>query len=151
MSDRRAQEELLNAWMEMSVGIRGNRILSGFSFNEIMICGLLYRRAQQGLPPCTATELCGRMHLLKSQMNHLLTGMESRGLIRRERSETDRRAVYVRLQPEAEALYLAEHEKVLGIVETVRSALGAEDAALLTELMRRATAVVNDNLSKEDL
>ena len=37
--NRTMQEELLYAWMQMSVSIRGNRILSGFSFNEMMLCG----------------------------------------------------------------------------------------------------------------
>lgn len=144
-------EELLYAWMEMSLHIRGNRILSDFSFNEIMICGLLYRRQKNGQPPLTATELGSYTRLLKSQINHILTGMESRGLIYRERSTQDKRVIYVHLQQEATSAYLSEHEKVLEIVDRVRTALGDEDTKQLTALMRKATAVVNDCDLKEDL
>ena len=70
------QEALLQAWMQMSVCIRGNRLLSSLSFNEIMLCGMLYRRKNAGLPPLSATELGEEMRLLKSQMNHILTSME---------------------------------------------------------------------------
>ena len=148
---RQMEEELLYAWMEMSLYIRGNRILSDFSFNEIMICGLLYRRQQTGQSPFTATELGSYTRLLKSQINHILTAMEDRGLISRERSPHDKRQVYVRLREEAIPLYLREHAKVLDIVDSVCSALGEADTQTLTALMRKATAVVNDLDSKEEL
>lgn len=148
---RLMEEELLYAWMEMSLHIRGNRILTDFSFNEIMICGLLYRRQQNGLSPLTATELGAYTRLLKSQINHILTSMEDRGLIRRERSRQDKRQVYVHLQEEAVPRYLEEHNKVLKIVDSVRLALGDEDTKTLTALMRKATAVVNQPNQKEDL
>ena len=131
MEQRREMlEELLYAWMEMSLHIRGNRILDGFSFNEIMICGLLHRRQVSGQPP--------------------LTGMESRGLICRERATHDKRVIYVHLREDALSAYLAEHEKVLDIVDSVSSALGEEDTKHLTALMRKATAVVNNCISKEE-
>ena len=145
------QEELLNAWMEMSLHIRGNRILDGFSFNEIMICGLLHRRRQvSGQPPLTATELGDYTRLLKSQINHILTSMESRGLIYRERAAHDKRVIYVHLREEALSSYLSEHKKVLDIVDSICTTLGEEDTKQLTALMRKATAVVNDCISKEE-
>ena len=142
---RNMQEDLLYAWMEMSLHIRGNRILSDFSFNEILIYGLLHRRHSAELPPMTATELGNYTRLLKSQINHILTGMEARGLIRRERSGKDKRIIYVHPLESALPRYNQEHEKVLKIIDRVFSALGEEDAKTLTHLMRKATAVVNDH------
>ena len=150
MEERRnMQEDLLYAWMEMSLHIRGNRILSDFSFNEILIYGLLYRRQSAGLPPMTATELGNYTRLLKSQINHILNGMETRGLIRRERSSRDKRIIYVHPQESALPRYKKEHEKVLQIVESIFSTLGEEDAKTLTLLMRKATFIVNHHTSKE--
>ena len=146
---RKMQEDLLYAWMEMSLHIRGNRILSDFSFNEILIYGLLHRRQTAGFPPMTATELGSYTRLLKSQINHILTGMEERGLICRERSSQDKRAIYVHPMESALPRYMEEHEIVLNIVNSVFSALGEEDAKTLTVLMRKATAVVNDHTIKE--
>ena len=110
-TDLKLQEDLLYAWMEMSVFIRGNRILTDLSFNEVMICGMLYR--QKNNTPLTATELGERTNLLKSQINHILTDMEKRGLVQRTRSTADKRVVYVPLSEEVHVRYLQEHAKVM--------------------------------------
>ena len=89
------QEELLQSWIDMSLRIRGNRLVSGFSFNEIVICRILYTEQLQGGSPVTAADLCRRMQLLKSQINKILTSMEKRELIERVRSESDRRVVNI--------------------------------------------------------
>lgn len=149
-SRHQMQEDLLYAWMEMSLQIRGNRLLSGFSFNEMMIYGLLHRRKAAGMPPMTATELGRYTNLLKSQINHILTGMERRGLIRRERATHDKRVIYVHPLEEALPRYQAQHEHVLQIVGDVSSALGEEDTIALTTLMRKATSIVSARTTKED-
>jgi len=138
--ERAEQEALLEAWMSMTAVIRGNRLLAGMSMNEMLVCNVLYRQRQTSGGPVTATELCRRTRLLKSQINHILTGMEQRGLIQRVRSSTDRRSVHIQLQEEALPLYEAEHGGVMSIVEAVCAQLGPEDACRLTELLTRATA-----------
>lgn len=137
------QEKLLHAWMEMSVFIRGNRLLTDLSFNEIMICGMLFRQQESGTAPLSATELGERTNLLKSQINHILTGMEQRGLIERVRSTEDKRVVYAHLSTEGRTIYLQEHTKVMEIINEVHSALGREKTQELTEMLKTATAIVN--------
>ena len=137
------QEELLEAWMAMEVCIRGNRLLSEFSMNEMLVCNVLYRQMQRGSAPVTATDLCNTTRLLKSQMNRLLSSMEFDGIIRRERNPADKREVYVYLQEAALPRYLEEHKHVLKIVGAVCSALGEEDTRSLTALMHKAAATVN--------
>ena len=138
------QEELLQSWMAMEVCIRGNRLLSEFSMNEMMVCNVLYRQMQLGGAPVTATDLCQQTQLLKSQMNRLLSGMEYDGLIRRERNPADKRESYVYLREEAVPRYLKEHSHVLNIVAAVCSALGEEDTRSLTALMGKAARTVNE-------
>lgn len=136
------QEELLHAWMQMSVFIRGNRLLTDFSFNEIMICGLLFRQQESGATPLTATELGEQTNLLKSQINHILTQMEQRGWIERIRSTSDKRVIYVHLSELGRESYLKEHANVLKILNTVHRELGSEKTLELTTLLNQATAVV---------
>lgn len=140
---RRAQEDLLQAFLEMSAYIRGNRLLSNFSFNEIMICNLLYRRQREDRLPPTATEITAYTKLLKSQVNHILTGMEEKGLICRSRSLDDKRIVYITLRDEALPLYLQEHDQVLQLMDVIYAAMGAEKVKTLTELVGQATAIVD--------
>ena len=137
------REELLRAWMSLSAYIRGNRLLRELSMNEMWVCNLLYRRQEEGGHPVTATELCARTQLLKSQVNHILTAMESRGLIERARSQADRRVVHIHLLERALPLYRREHETVLDILEEIRSTLGEERTRQLTALMDEAVAAVN--------
>ena len=143
---RQLQEDLLQSWMAMEVGIRGNRLLSDLSMNEMMICNFLYQRRNGA--PVTATELCEHTRLLKSQMNRTLNTMEYQGIICRDRSPSDKRAVYVRLQDEALPRYLQEHEHVLQIVGKVLESLGEEDTEALTKLMQKAAEIVGS--TKED-
>ena len=138
------QEQLLSAWMRMSTFIRGNRILSELSFNEIMVCGLLQRQRDSGTSPLTATELCARTNLLKSQINHILTSLEGRGLIRRVRSIGDKRVIRIYLTEAGRELYDAEHARVLEILNQVYLKLGQEKTRELTQLISRATDVVDD-------
>lgn len=139
-----AEEQLLQAFLEMSAYIRGNRLLSNFSFNEIMICNLLHRRKQTGSLPPTATEIVAYTKLLKSQVNHILTGMEEKGLISRNRSLEDKRIVYITLRDEALPLYLREHEQVLRIMSVIYETMGAENVKNLTELVSQATTIVDE-------
>lgn len=134
-------EALLRAWMAMGAYIRGNRLLQDLSMNEMLVCNVLAGRAPDQ-PPVTATELCQRTQLLKSQINRILTSMEDRGLIERTRSPEDRRVVCIRLREEALPRYQREHAHVLTVLEAVRSALGEEDTRQLTALIQRATAAV---------
>lgn len=142
------QENLLLAWMEMAVCIRGSRFLSNLSFNESLVCNLLYRQRQSGGPPLTATELCRKTRLLKSQMNQVLSGMEKKGLLCRETSPSDRRSVSLSLREEAIPTYLEEHRHILKIVDQVCSQLGPDRTAELTKLLHAAVAAVTE--FKED-
>lgn len=141
--DKIMEEKLLGAWMDMALHIRGNRIVSGLSFNEIVVCSMLYRSRQDGNGMLTATDLGNRTKLLKSQLNKVLTIMEEKGLIERIRSEKDRRKVYLKLREEKLSVYLEEHEKVMVIVHQVCVSLGEEKVRLLSELLLEAVAAVD--------
>lgn len=129
------EEALLGAWMDMALNIRGNRLVTGLSFNEIVVCSILYRSRQAGAEMITATDLGKRTKLLKSQLNKVLTVMEEKGLIERIRSEQDRRKVYLRLRDEKLPVYLEEHKKVMEIVHQVYLRLGEDKIKLLTGLL----------------
>jgi DNA-binding MarR family transcriptional regulator len=139
---QQTQENLLQAWMEMSVFIRGNRILTDLSFNEVMICGMLSRQHPDA--PLTATELGEQTNLLKSQINHILTGMEQRNLIKRTRSTSDKRVVYVQLSEEGRQTYAREHTGVMEILKAVHEEFGSEKTRELTNMLKKATSIVNN-------
>ena len=138
------QEQLLQAWINMSLMIRGNRLVSGFSLNEMVICRILYARRLFGGEAVTATELCQKMHLLKSQINKILTSMENAGIIERVRSDSDKRKIEIRMREEAVQTYEREHARILKIMEHVCTRLGEEHAQELTVLLDEAVAAINE-------
>lgn len=146
MSQVESIENLLQAWLNISICIRGNRILKNMSFNEILICNILYRH--QDKESITATDLCCRTRLLKSQINKILSEMERRNLIERVRSDTDKRKVFIRLKPESIPVYHKEHEKILDILNVVYEEMGREKVNSLTELLNEALSIV-DRVQKQ--
>ena len=141
-SSQHLQEELLQSWIDMSLMIRGNRLVSGFSFNEIVICRILHMQRQQGGPAVTATELCSRMQLLKSQVNKILTSLEAAGIIERVRSEQDKRKIEIRLCEHAVPAYEREHKRILQMMDHISCRLGAEQCAMLAHLLQEAVASI---------
>ena len=141
-------EALMQAWLNMSLSIRVNRMLSRLSLNEIIICNILLR-AEAGGVFLTATDLCGKMHLLKSQMNKILIGMEKEGLIRRERSIEDQRKICIALQRENMDSYFEEHEQILSLLRAVENRLGPERTTELALLLEEAVCAVEEHQSNQ--
>ena len=145
--NRQIEEELLSAWMSMSLNIRGNRLLSGLSFNEIVVCSFLYRNMQMQDELLTATDLCNQTKLLKSQLNKVLNEMEKKGLIIRIRSAEDKRKIYLKLSEEKLSVYLKEHERVMEIVHGVCESLGEEKVRNFTELIWETLDILGNQTS----
>ena len=51
-------EKLLDAWMAMAIGIKGNRILKTLSFNEMVICRLLCQAGQEDPGSLRSRRIC---------------------------------------------------------------------------------------------
>jgi len=120
-------EELLNAWLHLSTAINNERLVSDMPYNESLICNILYRN-QKNNPEkeLTATDLCQMTRMLKSQMNRTLTGMEEKGIIIRERSEKDKRRIYVRMAENQIEVYEQMHRKILALVDAIIEEAGEE-------------------------
>lgn len=136
-------EELLEAWLRLSCVIDNQRLAADFPFNEALVCGLL---SQGGCR--TASELCARTRILKSQMNAILRSLESQGVIARQRSQTDRRQVELRLLPAGLERYRASHRQALDTVDRLISGMGEDAARQLLPLLCRA-ADAFDTMQKE--
>lgn len=130
-------EELLDAWLELSTTIINSRIVSEMPYKESLICNILYRNQLHNPDrKLTATDLCQETRMLKSQMNRTLNSMEKKKLILRERSMLDKREVFVALDMTNAAVYERQHEKILRIVDAVIEQTGAQKAEEIIRLFR---------------
>lgn len=128
-------EEVLNAWLRLSTTICNERIVSDMPYNESLICGILHHNAKVNPEKkITATELCERTQIQKSQMNRTLNSMEEKGLILRKRSEKDKRQVYVAMNMENAGIYERQHKKILNFVDSVLEKVGKEKAEEIVQL-----------------
>lgn len=122
---RDKNEELLDAWLRLSTAIINEKVVSEMPYNEALICNILYRNQQKEAEHrTTATDLCRMTKMLKSQMNRTLVSLEKKGYILRERSDQDRRRIYVRLDMNGAKLYEKQHRKILELIDTLAERVG---------------------------
>lgn len=145
MSD--LNEQLLDAWVTLSTTVNNDRLVSEMSYNESILCNILYR--SQTLCPSTkltATDLCRETGMLKSQMNRTLNAMEQKGLISRERSLADKRQVYITFLEDNFPAYQKQHEKLLTLVDAITTQLGAQKTCEAITLLRTISTIAGDVL-----
>ena len=151
MIEQQLNEELLSAWLHLTNVIDNQRLASGHGsaplpFNEAMVCGLL---AQAGEHRLTASDLCRRTRILKSQMNAILRSLERKGVICRRQSRTDRRRIELELLPEGAALYWENHQRFRALSDRLIGEMGREQAVVLVSLLQQA-ATIFDTIQQEE-
>ncbi|MBQ7934082.1 MAG: MarR family transcriptional regulator [Lachnospiraceae bacterium] len=131
-------EALLEAWLRVSTSINNSRLVSELSFNESIICNLLYKNMlEHPKQQITATDLCAETRMQKSLMNRTLNQLESKGMITRERSQEDKRCIHIYLNMEQIKNYELQHEKILVLINAIIGELGVDKT-------RTAIATLND-------
>ena len=134
-------EQVLEAWLQMTTVINNERITPDLPYNESMICRYLYQNQD-----ITATDLCNYMRMQKSQMNRTLTSMEKKELITRIRSEQDTRKIYITLNDSMLKIYKTQHEKILKIVDELFDKIGYERQSEVIKLFDLITQTAKEML-----
>ena len=134
------REQLLDAWLNLSSTITNERLVSGFSYNEALVMNLLYRQYKnEEEQPLTATMLCRKTNILKSQMNAILNALEKKQMILRSRSQEDRRQIEVKLNPERLEAFIQCHERSLKLADGVLERLKGEEARQAVVMLQHLT------------
>ena len=142
-------DRLLAAWLSLTSTLWNKRLVSTLTYNEAHVLGILLR-AEDTARVCTATTLIAQTRLLKSQMNKLLTTLESKGYITRTRSGEDKRVIFIALTESGEAAYLAEHAHVEAIVSQLIAQIGEEKAQALTQGINETVAALENILESSE-
>lgn len=128
-------EKLLEAWLKLTTAIVNERVASDLPYNESVICNILYKNyCDTPDRPVTATDLCQKMKMQKSQMNRTLSGMEEKGIISRERSAADRRQILVSLNMDRLEVYQRQHERILALIDRLLAQIGPEKAGDIVDM-----------------
>ncbi len=135
-------EALLKTWLRLSTSIINNRLVSEMSYNESLICNILYSGTKAGIA-MTATELCRFTKMLKSQMNRTLNILEEKKLILRERSAADKRQVLILFNMEHAQAYEKQHQDILKIVDHVINKLGPDETRQAISLFSKIADIAD--------
>ena len=138
-------ENLLDAWLRLSISVNNPRLVTEITYNESLICNILYKNAHNPeAKPLTATDLCKMTNMLKSQMNRTLNQLEERKLITRERSTIDKRQVFVSMNLEQCRIDESQHEQILQILDAVIEKLGTEQSLAAIQLLNAISEVAEE-------
>lgn len=141
-------ERLLEVWLELSMAINNERVVSDVPFNESLICNILYRAQMQNPDNrLTATDLCNATKMLKSQMNRTLNSMEEKGFISRLRSDTDKRLIYVTLNLEKALPYQEQHSKILELIDRIIEQMGEDKVLQTIDLLTQISNIAREVLT----
>ena len=128
-------EEFLDAWLKLSVILRNKRYMINLSFNEGIICHLLYKESLTGSEKGVALkDICSKTHILKSQVNKLIKQLEGKNIIRRNKSLKDKRLVLVSLSEYGEKVYKNEYARIIKLVNELVKRIGEEKAKAATDI-----------------
>ena len=140
------REEMLNNWVTFEGVMRKLMISDEMTHQEVCICNLIANSSR----PITATDLCEKLSMHKSQMNRTLTRLEDAKIIIRERSDDDRRMMNIRLNKEHLSSYNKLHEKALKIVDALIKKVGVSRTEEMNDMIKKLSAVLDDIMSAEE-
>lgn len=133
-----AGEELLRSYLSLNAVICNRRMVSGMTFNETVVCNhLRHQQLHDPQHPLTATDLCEKTSILKSQMNQVISSLEKQGFITRTRSRRDRRQMDLSLTEAGLTAYLSAHAQASALLSRLVEKLGIEFSADLTRDLNR--------------
>lgn len=139
-----AGDDLLSAWLALNSTLWNTRLVVDLTYNEAHVLGILYRHREVSDVPLTATDLIRHTHLLKSQMNKVLTALEQAGHIVREQAESDKRMRYITLTPTGEAAYLRERTRADDFIAPLIERIGVGQAKYVAAQMNEITEILEN-------
>lgn len=138
-------EELIKTWNQISYALKPSRMFSKLSYNEQTICSILIHNEKK----CTATDLIQKTGLLKSQMNKIISQLEEKNVIQRNRNLEDKRKITIFITDYGKELYQKEHQSVLEIGKLVTNSLGEEKTRQLVDLMNETLHIIEKGEENE--
>lgn len=98
---------------------------------------MAYVNSTDGEPDLDQSALAARMGVDRNSTSLLVGSLESKGLVERRGSDTDRRARLVRLTPRGEKLFAKLHPRAVELQQQVLDALNPAERNVLIDLLVR--------------
>ena len=125
---------MLNTMCKVMTAFRDNHLLCGLNLAELFACHTISVNDQMH-KPTRAKDIAKALEISKPGTSKLLNNMESKGLIRREHREQDRKAVFVLLTEKALSILDEQKATAAVITKKVFAEMGMENAKQLLSLV----------------
>ena len=125
---------LLNAMCKAGAVFRDNHLLCGLNLAELFACHAVHVRCERN-KPTQPKDLAEELEISKPAVSKLLNGLEHKGLVKRERREDDRKAVYVQLTEKAIATLSDQRATAALLTEKVFAEMGEDKAKEMLTLL----------------
>ena len=123
--------------LKLSHLLMHDRATAAFAAHDLSFMQwLMLMKLREG-SAATASDLCKSMHYDTGAVTRLLDQLEERGLLRRERSKTDRRVVKLKLTPAGEAQLTELIPVAVDALNAALSELSKAEFAQLTQLLNK--------------
>ena len=122
--EEQTAEKIISGWISLTYALKNNRLTKDIPYNESAILYYLYKafKAGKGL---YLQDILKRNKMHKSLANRTVNSLIKKGMIYTER---DGNKLILYFCAEKESEYLAQHEKILKLVDGVIDVLGDEDS-----------------------
>lgn len=134
------EEQLLTAWLKVSVNLRNHRFVNHLPYNQAFICHFIYQ-AEQSAARITATQLCEHTGMLKSHVNKILKDLEEKDLIKIQVNPADRRERFIFFTEPGKAIYLQEKKNSMAIASYAAQKLGQDDTQQIIRLFDKISNI----------
>lgn len=138
MQSQELQEQVLSAWIGISSMLKESRMMKEMTYNEAIIMKLVYDQYKtDGRGRISVQYILKQTNMLKSLANRTINSLCVQGYLKKERSSTDARQLFVRPVLERIPDFLAVHEHSLEVVRHVIKIIGEENAKSFADSYRR--------------
>lgn len=131
------EENMLKAWINMSVNTRENRMLKDLTFNEMLVLNMVHDKE------LSFKDLVNNLNILKSQLNRILQHLEEKKLIITYIPDNDKRSLMVKMG-ENEELYNQEHERMILLMKKIRNKIGENSTLQLIDLLNQVALIMKE-------
>ena len=136
MSFASSNESIEKSLRKLSVQLRlyGREILKEYKLSKIQFIALQWVNDSSGI---TIGQVAKNLDLAYSTTTDIIDRLEKNGFVRRERSETDKRLVQVKIEPTGLELIERVIEKRIEFIEEITQDLDLNEKELLTKLLEK--------------
>ena len=134
MKELEKENLLLNTACKIGSVFRDKHLLCGLNPPELFACHVVLKGEREGRLT-RAKDLAIAMEISKPAVSKLLNAMEKKGLLRRERREDDRKAVFLVLTDKAHSLLKEQKAAASLLTERIALEMGEEKARAMSALV----------------